>query len=448
MSLFSAGELMTLESYAIFSLIYMGNAEEYVIDLATYLQSLVNYLPSQMEDYCNACEENYETCQMQLYGQYGKQNNYQQQNYYANENGYNGNQANNVNYNYGGRKLSNIERVFQGNQEVRQLDCKICEEYNCVAGDDDNKQEEEGNGYETAAEWLEEISGCKETGIAYQGGYGQNQGGQYYQQQQNDEAAELFAGMICNGDGTGVEIGMLMDDECKLYLPNEVYSNYMSYYDQTYQEMTKDVIEFTFSDTVLSCGATEVVYTTQDLSNYNAYANGNYNWNEGNDEVAEWCEGLDMGENYPVDMNTCGNGYNNYGSYSNNYQYSHDDDDAVSKMSYYEWYRFEIGEYDSIDMSVVCEVAKANGFHTFYNTANGSLYSYKGASDAVEDFLDATYGSKKGMSGAGKFGLVVLFDLVAGAGVALYLKLKEPADDKNVGLIDPEEVETKGGEVA
>jgi hypothetical protein len=231
---------------------------------------------------------------------------------------------------------------------------------------------------------------------------------------------------------------MFMDDECKLYLPNEVFSDYMSYYDQTHQEMTKDVVEFTFSDAVFSCGATEIVYTTQDLSNYNN--NNNNNQNNNNDDIAEWCEGVIMGENQPVDVNTCGNGYNTYGG-----AYSVDDDDAVSKMATYDWYRYEIGEYDAVDMSAVCEVSKTNGMHSFYNSANGAVYEYHGVSEFF-DFLDST--TESGMSGVAKFALVVLFGLVGGAGVALYLKLKESDDDKNVGLIDPEEVETKGGEVA
>jgi len=450
MNLFSSGELMALESYAIFALYYMGTAEEYIIDLNTYVQSLVNYLPDQMEEYCQACEENWETCEVMLYGQYGKRDDdmYQkQQQYNANDNNYNGNNVNNVNYNYGGnRKLSSIERVLQGNQEVRQLDCGLCVEYNCV-NDDDNQAE--GMGYEDAAEWLTELAECKETGIAYSGGYASANG--YYYQQQGDEGAQLFAGMICNGDGSGIEIGMFYDEECKLYLPNEAYSKYMSYYDQTYQSMTKEVIEFTFSDAVLGCAEQEVVYTTQDLSNYNQYYGQNYNYDRNqNQEVAEWCEGVIMGENYPVDVNTCGNGYNNY----NNYQYSNqiDDDDQISKLANYNWYRYEISEDNSIDMGVVCSVVKENGMHTFYNTANGNLYEYAGYSEEVEEFVEATGADVSylsGLSGGAKFAIVAAVGIVIGAIVALYIKFTSATeDDKNVGLIDPEEVETKGGEVA
>jgi hypothetical protein len=423
MSMFSSGDMLAVDSYAVFSLIAYGVTEQYVVDMPSYVQALINYLPDQMDEYCEACEENYDACQQELYGQnYG--------------NGYNNNYNGNNN---GNRKLSDIERVLNGNQEIRQLDCSLCQEYGCLSGDGDNNNDD-SNGYESAAEWLEEMSECKETGIQYQGGY-QNSNGQYYQQN-NDEGLDLYAGMICNGDGTGVEIGMFADEDCKLYLRNEPYSNYMAYSDTTYQAMTKEVLEFTFSSAVLSCADNEVVYTTS--SNYNSY-NQNQDYNEDdNNEIAEWCEDVVSGETYPVDMKTCGSGNNN-----NNYGYGMSDDDAISKMSYYEWYNAEIGENDSIDMSMVCSVVKQNGQHTFYNMDNGSVYSYTGVSASISELLDATEYDSRGLSGAAKFSIVALVGIVLGAAVAVYLKFQAAGqNDKSVGLIDPDEVEQKGGEVA
>jgi len=437
MNLYSSGAMMAVDSYAVFSLIAYGVTEQYVIDMPSYVQALINYLPDQMEEYCEACDENKDACQQELYGQ-----NYQN---YGNgyNNNYNGNNNNNYNgNNNGNRKLSDIERVLNGNQEIRLLDCGLCQEYGCLSGDGDNNNNnnDDGNGYESAAEWLEEMSECKETGIQYQP---QNSNGQYYQQN-NDEGLDLYAGMICNGDGTGVEIGMFADEECKLYLRNESYSNYMYSSDNTYQQMTKEVLEFTFSSAVISCADNEVVYTTS--SNYNSYnQNQNQDYNEDdNNEVAEWCEDVVSGDTYPVDMKTCGSGYNN------NYGYAWSDDDTTSKISYYDWYNAEIGENDSIDMSMVCTVVKANGKHTFYNMDNGNMYTYTGVSASVSELLDATeYDSTSGLSGAAKFSIVALVGIVLGAAVAVYLKFQAAGqNDKSVGLIDPDEVEQKGGEVA
>ena len=467
LTLMSQGDMMAMESYAIFTLIGANGydtAMEYVVDLDTYIQSLVNYLPDQMEGFCEACQENAETCQAMLYGNgygYGQQQNNGYQNYNGNNNnGYNGN-----------RKLSAQEfthRVLEGNEIVRQLDCQLCEEYSCLDDDENN----DSNDIDSAAEWLEEVAQCKETGVAYQGGY-QNGGGQYNQNNDNnDDDSELFAGILCNGDGTGVEIGLFYDEDCKLYLPNEAYSDYMSYYDQTYQEMTKEIIEFTFSTVVFSCREQEITYTTEDVSNYNQdQYNGEYdNGDNDNDDgdVSEWCEDLVSGESKPVDLYTCGV-YQNYKDEDGNYQYnggnnnqydeynqnySEEEQQSSEYVSQYDWYGYEITEDNSIDMSEVCSAVKKSGYHTFYNTNNGNLYSYtNGVSDTVEEFLDSTdsslrFGTGK-LSGGAKFGIVALVGIALGASAALYMRIQATGkDDKNVGLIDPADVETKGGEVA
>lgn len=490
MNLFSSGNIMPVQSYAIFRLCYgtscyaNGNEAllEYVIDLNTYVQALVNYLPEQMEGFCEACQENEDSCLAILYGQYGQQyqgdmnaNAYKYQNYNAGDNNYNGNNVNNVNYQNaqygyyangnGNRKLSDFEqRVLEGGQVVRQLDCQLCEEYSCLDDDDGNDM----YGFEAASEWLQEIAECKETGIAYQGGYGNN-GGQYYQQNQGGDENEIYAGVICNAEGTGIELGLFYDEECKLYLPNEAYSNYMSYFEQTYQQMTKEIVEFTFSDAVFSCKEQEIIYTTQDLSQYNGYYE-QQDWNGDDDDIAEWCEVLVSGEiSEPIDMSSCGmysyyanggyyQGQNmNNNNYEEKYQNYQNQDQASQYMYQYDWYRYEISEDDSLDMMEVCKLTKQLGgeLHTYYNTNNGNLYSYSGsgASETIEDFLENTESSleygQSSLSAGAKFGIVALVGGLLGAVVALFLRFKASTeDDKNVGLIDPDETESAKGEVA
>lgn len=427
MSMFSQGTIKPLESYAIFKLCYgdncSGSSLSYVVDLDTYVQSLIDYLPDQMEGFCEACKENAETCQAMLYGgQYG---------------------------NYGNRKLSEFEKRMLGdNQIVRQLNCNLCAEYNCLDDDDNNNE----SGFEDASEWLEDITGCKETGISYQGGY-QNANGQYYQQQNDDDGAELFAGIICNGDGTGIEVGMFYDDECKVYLPNEAYSNYMSYYDSNYQAMTKEIIEFTFSKNVFSCKEEEIVYTVYDVSDYNGqYQNNNYDQDYG---VSEYCQNLFEGDEYaPVDMSTCSNGnynnYNNAGNYYDKYENYNEQYENYNQQKSYDWYSYEISEDDALNLAVVCSTAKKldGQLNTYYNTANGSIYSYSGSSSAADDFMDVIENEsifKKGLSAGATFGIVALAGLLIGAGAALYMKFKASSgdDNKNVGLIDPPEPVTE-----
>lgn len=451
-TMFSQGQVLAMQSYAIFRLCY-GSCDassnqnlEYVVDLNTYVQSLVNYLPDQMEEYCDACKENADSCTAMLYGQYGNQ---QQNQNNAYQQGYN--------YN-GGRKLADIHnfetRVLKEGEVVKQLDCELCQEYNCLDNDDNNNGDQYG--FEAASEWLNEIAECRDLEINY------NPYGGYYGggNQEGGDENKLYAGFLCNGDGSGVEIGLFANEDCSLYLTNEPFSNYMTYYDSNYADMTKEIVEFTFSNAVFSCKQEEYVYTTQNLNGYNGnyYNGGGYNWNQ-DQEVAEWCSGL-FDNDYPAtDMSTCGQGYGNqYNSYANDYynQYFNNNDDQASyNRAQYSWYQYDISEDYAVDMGAVCSLAKKSGgqLHTFYNTNNGNVYSYtNSASDNISEFLEDTDSNLsfmlgKKMSGFAKFMIVAFTGLLVGAGVALFHRYKTSAeDDKNVGLIDP--VVAPTGEVA
>ena len=516
MMLMSQGKLLPMRSYSIFRLCYNSNCNsynpmDYVVDLDTYIQALVNYLPTQMENFCEGCQDNYDSCMSLMYGGYGNGNNNNNQNYNVNyqsngsgsynnngqqqqnsyNNGYNNNNNNGNGYN---RKLADLhdfeQRVLNDNgQVVKQLDCYLCDTYGCLKEEDDDN-ENDMYGFEAATEWLEDLSQCKETGISYSGGYGGGYNNNNNNNNNNNgDGNELYGGFVCNADGNGVEIGLFLDEECVLYLPNEPYSNYMSYFDQTYIEMTKEIIEFTFSSAVFSCKDEEVTWTTQDVSGYNMY---NYDGNgDGDGDVAEWCEDLFDGDSVPVDVNTCGmysNNYNNnnqnnnqnqnaedynyndqnyqqyYGNTEEGYQQQADDDYQYK----YDWYRFEIDEESSLDMYTVCTTMKRSGgdLHTFYNSDNGALYNYgsSSASDSISEFLEDTdtevsygttaalYARAQKLSGVEKFGIVAGTGVLVGAAAALYLKFRSSAEDsKNIGLMDDDDdavEQSRTGEIA
>ena len=518
MMLMSQGKLLPMRSYSIFRLCYNSNCNsynpmDYVVDLDTYIQALVNYLPTQMENFCEGCQDNYDSCMSLMYGGYGNGNNNNNQNYNVNyqsngsgsynnngqqqqnsyNNGYNNNNNNNNGNGYN-RKLADLhdfeQRVLNDNgQVVKQLDCYLCDTYGCLKEEDDDN-ENDMYGFEAATEWLEDLSQCKETGISYSGGYGGGYNNNNNNNNNNNgDGNELYGGFVCNADGNGVEIGLFLDEECVLYLPNEPYSNYMSYFDQTYIEMTKEIIEFTFSSAVFSCKDEEVTWTTQDVSGYNMY---NYDGNgDGDGDVAEWCEDLFDGDSVPVDVNTCGmysNNYNNnnqnnqqnqnaedynyndqnyqqyYGNTEEGYQQQADDDYQYK----YDWYRFEIDEESSLDMYTVCTTMKRSGgdLHTFYNSDNGALYNYgsSSASDSISEFLEDTdtevsygttaalYARAQKLSGVEKFGIVAGTGVLVGAAAALYLKFRSSAEDsKNIGLMDDDDdavEQSRTGEIA
>merc|ERR1740130_2529185 len=121
MMLMSQGKLLPMRSYSIFRLCYNSNCNsynpmDYVVDLDTYIQALVNYLPTQMENFCEGCQDNYDSCMSLMYGGYGNGNNNGQQQQNSYNNGYNNNNNNGNGYN---RKLADLhdfeQRVLNDN---------------------------------------------------------------------------------------------------------------------------------------------------------------------------------------------------------------------------------------------------------------------------------------------------------------------------------------------
>ncbi|KAG7370065.1 hypothetical protein IV203_027811 [Nitzschia inconspicua] len=496
LTLMSKGKAVPERSYAIFKLCYSSHCDytgndpslEYVIDLSVYVQALVMYLPEQVENFCEGCQQNQDACYAQLYGGYGYAGMYgyngqayqqsysqeqQQQAYnYQNVNNvqYSGANAWTQGYNYYGNNqqqanaqqmsnnngnrrsladLHNAEsRQLENGQTVRQLDCNLCLQYNCIAPQNGGNYNQDMYGFEAAAEWLTTISQCYQTGAVY------SQNGAYYQQGGNNQG-NMYAGFICNDEGTGVEIGMFLDEECILYLPEESFETYMNLYDSTYQSMTEDIIEFTFSAATFSCKDEEVVYTTQNVDGYQ-YNYQNYNANDKN-EAAGWCQYLydnELGA-YPVGLYDCGGK-----AYGNYYGYNLYDDDNQYK-NIYSWYQYEINEANSIDMQEVCMVVKkANGnLHTFYNGNTGHLYKYGSSGsnipDSVNEFVEGTGTSsvsyKKGnadLSGAAKFGIIAAVGVVVGAIVAAVIKVRSGSSDKTEPLMEGELDEKEEGTMA
>ena len=137
----------------------------------------------------------------------------------------------------------------------------------------------------------------------------------------------------------------------------------------------------------------------------------------------------------------------NYQQYQEQYEQYQQQDNANYYQYNYDWYRYEISEDDALDMTEVCKLVKKNEgeLHTFYNGNNGNYYTYSGDASMFEDFLD----DEKKTSAGAVFGTIAILGLLIGAVAALYMRFyKSGVDDKNIVLIDPDEVETKGGEIA
>lgn len=200
-----------------------GQTVQYVVDVATYVQTLLEAFPNEFEEYCKACEEAEEACYYNSYSQAADANN-------------------------GGRKLT---------ENYQYIDCDTCYANGCLkaneeGGDESGDDESvyvDSNGYTSsdALEWMNEISECQE--ISPDSGYNNYNG--YY---------KLYAGLTCNRKGTGVEIGIFSNEECTMQSTQTTFVNIVQYEAQikAYYELTKTLVENAFTQST-SCAATTYV---------------------------------------------------------------------------------------------------------------------------------------------------------------------------------------------
>ena len=299
-----SGELVAEKSYIIFTACkstdcyYQAEDEKltFVTDIASFFQAFADFLPNQVENYCEGCNQNYDYCMGNLDAQQaddggaagddGGAQDQQQQQQQGDD------QAAQQNNNQR-RKLSAIlelpSRQLANNQVVQMIDCDMCNSYECFEdqqeqGDDGKADDGAGNyEFEDALEWLDALSQC--------------------QQMENAEYNNLglYSGLICNSDGTGVEIGVFMDDACTLYAPKLNYGKLMSYADSQYFSMSEEVVEYMFTND-FSCYQPDIQYT-----NPYEYQQENNDDQADNDdaypEAAEWCNNLYNGSKCRLKQN-------------------------------------------------------------------------------------------------------------------------------------------------
>jgi hypothetical protein len=108
------------------------------------------------------------------------------------------------------------------------IDCDLCNEYECFAVNDDDAAADEIINYDNAYNYITGLINCQDTGKL-----------------QDDMA--LYAGLICNSDGTGVEVGIFLDNACKLYTTSLSFSNILSYEDTPYLKKASKLITYMFT---------------------------------------------------------------------------------------------------------------------------------------------------------------------------------------------------------
>jgi hypothetical protein len=420
------GDLISEKDYIIFNVCeteycsYYADDEKmtFIADVGTYFQAISQYLPTKVQEYCQACEQNYDYCYAQFSGQqyypegYEPQQEEQEQQQQGEEQQDNGEQQQEGEEQQDGEQQQDEAqeggRKLQNGQIVKFIDCQMCSDYECL-----DFQQNSNNGYydedgewidaelDDAMEWLNGFSECAET-YAYLDDY------------------LLYSGLMCNADGDGLEIGLFLDEDCLMYTPKVAYKDVMQSGDTTYYSMIADIVEFTFSNDGIECYDPEIVWYNE-VDYYYQQQNGeNQQQQQQEDngqaaEAAEWCREL-VGQDRAVNLYDCGG----YAPEEGN-----GDEEGDDYAGNYAWYSYELGAEDSENMQAVCYVVQNLGteHHTSFNSDHSGLFNYKRNKKGA---------SSSGMSAGGIAGVVILVLVVVGAaaGGVVYMKNKETSDKK------------------
>ena len=312
------------------------------------------------------------------------------------------------NYNYN-REPQNVETVT----------CSTCEQYGCF----DEDYYERGNDYRYYNNG---------NSNAYYGGYNQYNENQQEEQQQEEDVDDnevyewvtqmsecmqiegqddLYAGFICNDDGSGVEIGVFLDEDCTIYNGlvsykslilgdgNEGYNQAQQYQAQqqgggynyywnndqqqnmnsddiAFLKAANDIVTYPFTHDI-SC-ADQMTYATP----WGSYRQSQYYSNNQNG-ASQYCRAMFQGNS--VMMQDCDeDARDNYQYQQDQYQYYEDDQQDQQDNEYvdYSFYSYDLSQNDLYNQVTVCQTIKSyNGnYPQIYYGQNGVFDYSEGAS--------------------------------------------------------------------
>jgi len=376
-----ASSLKMYKDYVIFDAYNSNTGEsyQYAIDVPSYVQGLVQYTPNEREEYCETCQEIVGFCLTD--DMYAQQN-----------------------QNDGGRNLV-------------VLNCQTCDANGCFDeqkatannynnGDDAEEQErswyvdEDGYTSTEALEWFSTLAECQ--AISEDNGY-VNQSYSSNNNGDDDGQADFegpYASLICNQEGTGVEIGIFSNEDCTLA------SSSTTFYDiiasepsiKAYIKLTKQLVENSFTQK-LSCMSQE--YSNPFYSDNEDGDNQAANDDEAEEEVEanEICKELTEEESIEItgacyeegdddaqqDKYAYDDNGNPWGTYV--YQVGNDDDDAVTTWS--TTFYYDIMSDGEGDMEEVCVAlqAKAGGYASVFSQSSSyNIYDYSGQANNEFDW--------------------------------------------------------------
>lgn len=264
-------------------------------------------------------------------------------------------------YGGGGRQLSRF------NFEV--IDCAMCSKMECFTeyvnqqnGQNQNAQGENAavsTDMESVAAWVDELTQCKDTGIVFLENY------------------PVYAGFMCNEDGSGVDIATFLDEDCMIYNSHTAYATIATADEQTMMSAATDMITYPFLHAI-NCNGDYAYYSMdeyrQQAQNYQYNNNANYNANP-----SEYCktvfQGGQLGD--AVSLRDCDEDGQEDERAEEEQEQGAEVDEYVDND--YTWFTYTLSNEDAQDTEKTCIVIrKMQGeYETIYRWAgSGQLYNY------------------------------------------------------------------------
>jgi len=248
------------------------------------------------------------------------------------------------------RKLQNNN----GNFEV--VDCYTCAARNCFEDEGDGNNNNNGNDEyevndENIAAWVENLLACAQT-----------------EQVWGD--ANLYTGFICNSDGSGVEIGVFLDEDCSIYTSNYNYKNVMDQNELGLMYNSQEIVTYPFLNDIDCAEAVEYI-TPEEYEEMQANGEDQNQNGEQDNNANEYCQGVF--ENNALSINDCdGDGQED----------EEEDNVEEEEEQGYDWYTYLISAEDAEDDAAVCKVLQTleGEYGVVYDSneeeGSGSIYTY------------------------------------------------------------------------
>lgn len=270
---------------------------------------------------------------------------------------------------------------------------------------------------EVIDEWIMQMLECVDTEIV--GPTGQD---------------NLYAGFMCNADGTGVEPAVFLDNACAVYTSMYSYgnlvsgtNNYKIMYEAS-EHVTTPFISDTNCENIqyLSIEEAENMAYQAAQQAYQQAQNYNQNQQQEEEQQMEAAEGCRQLFQNSIDLQTCG-------GYEENYDQDEDEDVYNEEDEDYSWYTYLVAEDAANDVMGACVVVSA------LEGEYGSAHTYKesdGQGGGSGHVYDYTGSLKKDMTPGKVFGIIIAVLVVIVAAVLIVQSMGGKKDAKKVPLVN------------